>query len=116
MVQERNKNIKSDIIPAHPNIKISFPKKIQMYITAKRNIFKTVRLTSRQWLYYKIFLDDVFKYSLCGFLISLPFFYFNPLTFALSFGGGLYIYSNKINGLLIKLFSSIRFVNIEGRK
>ena len=104
MITQRNKNIKSDIIPAHPNKKISFFKKVQMYVNAKKNLFSVFKLKSQQWRYWMIFLDDIFKYSICGLFISLPIFYLNPFTLALAFGSGLFIYSYKIHTLLVHFY------------
>lgn len=113
---KKNKNIKSDIIPANPNEKISFAKKLRMYIWAKNNTFKFFRRTNKYWKYYTEFLEDLFNYGICGSLISLPFFYPSFITFGLAFGAGLFIYSKKIHALLIQLISQIRIVNIEGNK
>lgn len=110
---KKNKNIKSDIIPANPNIKVSFFKKIHMYINAKRNKFSFFRKTNKHWRYYRKFLDDVIAYGVCGTLIALPFTSFiQAIFFGLSFGSILFIYSEKIHKLIMQLFSQLRLVNI----
>lgn len=110
----KNKNIKSDIIPANPDLKISFFKKIRMYINAKSNKFSLFRQTNKHWIYYRIFLDDVVKYGVCGTLIALPFTPFlQAIVLGLSFGSGLFIYSEKIHKLIIQLLGQFRLVNID---
>jgi hypothetical protein len=102
------------LIPADPNQKISFFKKIQMRLWLKREKFKFFRKNNKYWKYYTSKIEDIFNFGICGTLIALPFFHPSVITFGLAFGSALWIYSNKIHSLLLQIISNIRIVNIEG--
>lgn len=112
MVKEKI-SLKSDIIPANPNEKISFYKKIRMYLWAKNNKFILFRKTNKYWKYYTTFLEDLFNYGICGSLIALPFFYPSVINVGLAFGAGMFMYSKKIHNYLIQLLINIRIINFD---
>lgn len=110
--EKNNSDNSRENILTTDTIKLSWFKKIQMrYNVFKENlVYKSNN--SKFILYYREYTKDLFDLGIAWGLISLPFFYSNPLTWGLSIASFHFLWNRSLKQDSKEILSSINIVNV----